>query len=157
LHGEGVGEKPSGSGEYLGLVTLYVELEEDVAIRGDQDVVESAEGNLFFVKVAGSRSGSEVRVKHGKDGAGEGVGCDIDFDLAIGGSEGHAVGYVPERICFGELKKAGVRGGGGLEGDDLAHVAGRPALMGELTGVGADIDDEVDLKLGEEEVMAKLW
>jgi hypothetical protein len=29
--------------------------------------------------------------------------------------------------------------------------------MGELTGVGADIDDEVDLKLGEEEVMAKLW
>jgi hypothetical protein len=32
LHGEGVGEKLRGSGEYLGLVTLDVEFEEDVAV-----------------------------------------------------------------------------------------------------------------------------
>ena len=156
MQGEGVGEKLIGSGEYLGLVTLYVELEEDVAVGGEQHVVEATDWDFFFVKVLGGGSGGEVRVEHGKDGAGEGVGRNIDFDLAIGGSEGHAVGDVPERICRGGLKKAGVRGGGGFEGDDLALVAGRAALMSELTGVGADIDDEIDLELGEEEVVAKL-
>jgi hypothetical protein len=107
------------------------------------------------VEVTRVGSGGEVSVEHRKDGAGVGVGRDIDFDLAIGGSQGHAAGYVPERVCGGGSKKTRVRDGGGLEGDDLALVAGCPALTGELAVVGPDIDDEVDLKLGEEQVMAK--
>ena len=93
LHGEGVVEDLSGSGEYLGFVALNVEFQEDVAGGGGggfeevweevgEDVIEAAEGNLFFLEVGGVRGGGEVGVEHGEDGAGVGVGRDVDFDFA---------------------------------------------------------------------------
>ncbi len=109
LHGEGVVEKARGSGEYLGFVALNVELEEDATAGGggckvvgeevgeevDENVIEAAEGDLFCLEVGGVGGGGEVGVEHGEDGAGEGVGGDVDFDFAGGGAEGHAVGYGP--------------------------------------------------------------
>ena len=46
--------------------------------------------------------------------------------------------------------------GRGLEGEDLSLVAGCAALMDELSGVGAYVEDEINGKLGEEELVAKL-
>jgi hypothetical protein len=158
LHGDGAREKPGGSGEYLGLVTLDVEFEEDATagVVGGKDVVKAAYGDFFFVKVSRSGGGREVGVEHGKDGARVGVGRDVDFDLAVGSSERYAIGYAPERIVCGGLKQGGVSGGRGLEGEDSAVVAGGSALTGELAGVGTDVEDEIDLKLREEEAMAEL-
>jgi hypothetical protein len=48
-----------------------------------------------------------------------------------------------------------VGGGGGFEGDDFAAVASVSALTGELAGVGADVEDEVDGKLREQEAVAE--
>ena len=150
-------EKLRGSGEHMGFVALNVELEEDVTVGGGRwdDVIEAAEGDFFFLEVGGVWGGGEVGVEHGKDGAGERVGRDVDLDFAGCGAEGHAVGYGPEGVCCSGLKEAGVCGGGGLEGDDLAFVAGCAALMDELTGVGAYVEHEVDRELGEEEVVAE--
>jgi hypothetical protein len=157
LYGDGVGEEISGSGEDLGFVALDVEFEEDVVARGGcgENVVEAAEGDLFFLEIAGVWRGGEVSVEHGEDGAGVGVDGDVDLGLAVGGSEGHAVGDGPEGVGCGGVKEAGVGSGGGFEGDDLAAVAGGSAMTGELAGVGADVEDEVDGKLGEEELEAE--
>jgi hypothetical protein len=53
------------------------------------------------------------------------------------------------------LQESGVRGGGGLEGKDVAFVSGGAALMNELAGVGAYVEDEIDGELGEEELVAE--
>jgi hypothetical protein len=49
-----------------------------------------------------------------------------------------------------------VRGGCGFEGDDFAIVAAGSALEGELAVVGAGVEDEVDLEVGEEMAEAKI-
>ena len=49
-----------------------------------------------------------------------------------------------------------MRGGGGFEGDDLSPVASGSALVGELAGVGADVEEQVDRKLGKEKTVAQL-
>ncbi len=116
------------------------------------DVVEAAEGDFFFLEIGGVGCGGEVGVEHGEDGAGVGVEGDVDFGFAVDGSEGHAVGDGPERIGCGGVEERGVRGGGGLEGEDFAAVAGGAALAGELAGVGADVEDEADVELGEEKL-----
>jgi hypothetical protein len=96
-----------------------------------------------------------VGVEHGKEGTGEGVGGDVDFGLAIGGAEGHAVGDGPEWILSRGLEEDGMRDGGGFEGDDLALITCCTTLTSELSGVCADVKDEVDLEVGEEETVAE--
>ena len=92
LYGEGLREDFGGSGEDLEFEALDVELEEGAAFEGGgrEDVVEAADGDFFFVEVAGARGGGEMRIEHGEDGAAKGVGGDVDFGFAGGGSQGDA-------------------------------------------------------------------
>jgi hypothetical protein len=158
LDGEGVGEEASGSSEDVGFVALDVELEEDATggVGGRDDVIEAVDGDDFFAKVVGFGRGGEVGVEHGEDGTREGVGGDVDFGVAGVVAEGHTVGDLPEGVGCGGLKEGGVRGCGGFEGDDSALIADGSAVPRELAGVGADVEDEIDVELREEEAVAEI-
>jgi hypothetical protein len=157
LYGEGSGEELGGSGEYLGLVTLNVELEEDAAgvVEGREQIIETAHGDFFFIEIVGGGGCGEMRVEHREDGAGEGVGGDVDLGFASGSAEGDSVGDGPEGIGCGLGQERGVRGSGGFEGDDFATVAAGSALLSELAVVSADVEDKVDLEESEETAEAK--
>jgi hypothetical protein len=157
LYGKGLREDLGGSGEDLEFEALDVELEEGAAFEGGgrEDVVETADGDFFFVEVARARGGREMRVEHGEDGAAEGVGRDVDLGFAGCGSEGDA-GYGPEGIgCGGGLESL-ICGAAGFKGEDLAAVADGAAERCELASVGAHIEDKVEVEKREEAAVAEL-
>ncbi len=111
---------------------------------------------MFSLDVLRLWSGAEVRVQHGKDGAGEGVGGDVDLDLARGSAERMRSATVPEGIGGGSLEEFSMGRTGGFKREDLAFVTVLAAEHCELARVGAHVNEEVDPQQREELAMTQL-
>jgi len=146
LHGRCLSERMSGPAENLGLVALDVELEEDFAglsVLGEY-IVEATHRDHLSLDVLRFRSGGEVGVQHGEDGAGERVGGDVDLDFAGDGTQSHAIRDGPERIGDSSFEKLSMCCTGGFKREDASLIAVSAAERRELPRVGTHVDEEVD-------------
>jgi hypothetical protein len=158
LHSRGAGERVGGSAEDLGLKALDVELEEDCAGVGvvGEYVVEAVHRDLFSLDVLRLRSGGEVRVQHRKDGAGEGIGGDVDLDLACCGAECHTICDCPKWIGGRSFDKLPMGRAGGFEGEDSALVAVIAYERCKLARVSTHVDEEINIEEREEFAVTQL-